>query len=86
MAIPRYNIPQPPQYRLDQVKVPVVIFWSDEDAFASVADVARLRAELPDLRAAHQLTFSHIDYLWGERAARELYHPLGDILQQFIGP
>ena len=52
----------------------------------SVADVARLRAELPDLRAAHQLTFSHIDYLWGERAARELYHPLGDMLQQFIRP
>ena len=76
----RYDISQPPLYSLSNVKVPTVIFWSNRDAFASIADVERLQRELPHVQNVHKVDFCHIDYLWGERAEFELYRPIGDTL------
>ena len=76
----RYDISQPPLYSLSNVKVPTVIFWSNRDAFASIADVERLQRELPHVQCVHKVDFCHIDYLWGERAEFELYRPIGDTL------
>ena len=79
----RYQMGHPPKYFLELVKVPIAIFWSDRDTFASQADVETLRKKLPNLKQVHKLEFCHIDYLWGERADKELYHPIGDVLKKF---
>ena len=76
----RYEIPQPPLYSLSDVNVPTVIFWSNRDSFASISDVERLQRELPHVQCVHKVDLCHIDYLWGEKAEAELYHPIGDIL------
>ena len=79
----RYKISQPPEYRPDRVQVPVVLFWSDRDVFASEADVERLEKELPHLKNTNKLSFNHIDYLWGKNAYSELYLPICDALKNF---
>jgi len=81
--VTRYQVCQPPKYHLELVKVPTVLFWSEKDAFASVADVVTLRNHLPDLRQVEKVKLCHIDYLWGETADTELYHPIGNVLQKF---
>ena len=80
----RYNISEAPVYSLSNVRVPVIIYWSDRDIFASKADVDRLQKDLPNLLEIHQLDFCHIDYLWGEKADIELYKPLGIRIKHFF--
>ena len=82
--VDRYNISEAPVYSLSNVRVPVIIYWSDRDIFASKADVDRLQKDLPNLLEIHQLDFCHIDYLWGEKADIELYKPLGIRIKHFF--
>ena len=79
----RYNISEAPTYSLGKVEVPVILYWSDRDTFASKTDVDRLQKELPNLMETHQLDFCHIDYLWGEKADTELYQPLGEKIKNY---
>lgn len=79
----RYNINQPPEYNLFNMNVPTVLFWSDQDTFASEADVDRLKKELPQLKMTYKLGLAHIDYLWGQDAPTELYNPICDVLKQY---
>ena len=77
-----YNSPQPPTYQLGSVTVPSVVFWSDRDSIACGSDVSRLQKELPNIISSHKLDYSHIDFLWGEKADWKLYQHIGDILDK----
>ncbi|CAI4222799.1 unnamed protein product [Auanema sp. JU1783] len=71
----------PPLYDYTKIKnVPIYLYWSDYDWLADEADVQNylLKALNPQwLKQVVKLDdFNHLDFIWGERAAGEVYKPL----------
>ena len=79
-----YNSTEPPTYTLGSVKVPSVVFWSENDSLACNGDVSRLEKELPNMISAHKVDYQHLDYLWGEKVDLNLYKHIGQILDKNV--
>ena len=79
-----YNSTEPPTYTLGSVKVPSVVFWSENDSLACNGDVSRLEKELPNMISAHKVEYQHLDYLWGEEVDLKLYKHIGQILDENV--
>ncbi|XP_077281143.1 lipase 3 isoform X2 [Temnothorax americanus] len=81
-----YGSTQPPKYTLERVKVPVAIFYSENDFITHRTDIQKLVDNLPNVthteKLAHE-TFNHIDYLWGRDAKTILYNRIPTILKKF---
>ncbi|KAG7173669.1 Lipase 3-like 3 [Homarus americanus] len=74
----KYGTPLPPPL-LNRVKVPVGLFYSDNDWVVDALDVLRTASELPSLALLHRVPlkdFNHLDFLWSENAHYLVYHPL----------
>ena len=75
----------PPIYDLGAVNVPMYLYYGDRDWLATSADVEN--SILPSLKqdclkATVKLTdFNHIDFVWGSRAADEVYKPIVDTIK-----
>ncbi|XP_043268566.1 lipase 3-like [Venturia canescens] len=81
-----YGVPEPPAYKLDKVKVPVAIFYSENDFLNHPNDVDKLADALPNVLEKHKIEyakFNHIDYLWGRDARSLLYNKIIKILKRF---
>ncbi|EDW03611.1 lipase 3 isoform X1 [Drosophila grimshawi] len=70
----RYNSLTPPEYKLENVKAKVAMYYSQNDWLAQPTDVEALRRRLPNV-VSHYLVdypeFNHLDFIWGVDA-REL--------------
>ncbi|XP_040078977.2 lipase 3-like [Ixodes scapularis] len=77
---PAYNGKiKPPSYSLARTKVPVAIYWSQNDWLASETDVRHLRDDLPNVVSFYKVPdpqFTHIDFGWGCNATKILYEPM----------
>jgi lysosomal acid lipase/cholesteryl ester hydrolase len=84
--------PTPPVYDVSAINVAVHLYWGDNDILADPTDVQFLIKNLPNLKGApncwpetwpHTCTgnnemkdFNHLDFIWGLRAAGEVYTPI----------
>ncbi|EEC20362.1 lipase, putative, partial [Ixodes scapularis] len=74
-----YGNIKPPSYSLARTKVPVAIYWSQNDWLASETDVRHLRDDLPNVVSFYKVPdpqFTHIDFGWGCNATKILYEPM----------
>lgn len=81
-----YGDTSPPDYSLDMVQVPVILYWGDNDWLASPQDVRRLASQLPRLIASIQVPYvgwNHADFMWAKDADVLLYKPVIEIIQNF---
>ncbi|XP_030378029.1 lipase 3 [Scaptodrosophila lebanonensis] len=74
----KYSIKTPPTYDVEAVDVPIYLYYSDNDYFASLIDVDRLRYTLNPsiLKRAYRLPeekWNHLDFLWGMGIKEILY-------------
>jgi hypothetical protein len=68
---------KPPQYDISQIEIPVYIFWGKDDWLADQLDVEGLISRLRNLVGNVFLEkFNHLDFIWGLRAAPEVYWPI----------
>ncbi|KAK0415632.1 hypothetical protein QR680_012036 [Steinernema hermaphroditum] len=80
-----YGTPNPPVYNLSTITTPVYLYWSDADWLADTADIKetllpQLKAEV--LKQNNQMKdFNHFDFIWGLRAADEIYKPIIEIIK-----
>jgi lysosomal acid lipase/cholesteryl ester hydrolase len=81
----RYGTANPPEYDVSQLEIPVGLYWGSTDWLADDKDVRRMLPVLKNKFAEVYLNdFNHMDFLWGQRAAKELYAPvLQDIRADF---
>lgn len=80
-----YGSTQPPKYCLERVKVPVAVFYSENDFLTDPADVQRLIEKFPNVVLKHKIEYSkfnHIDYLWGRDAKTLLYTHIIDFIRK----
>ena len=77
-----YHQASPPVYDLAQMRVPTYLYWGDLDILADPADVKFIVANVPNLKASNEMTdFNHLDFIWGLRAANEIYNPIIDTIK-----
>jgi lysosomal acid lipase/cholesteryl ester hydrolase len=78
-----YHQPTPTVYDATTVQVPVHLYWGDNDILADPEDVKFLIARLPNLKGNHGLyDFNHLDFIWGLRAAAEVYTPIIETIKK----
>ncbi|KAH7708702.1 Protein LIPL-1 [Aphelenchoides avenae] len=82
--IEHYGQSTPPIYDFGKDNVPIYLYWSDTDWIADKKDVQNylLKVIKPEyLKQSVELTdFNHMDFVWGLRAAREIYAPIQQII------
>ncbi|GMS81342.1 hypothetical protein PENTCL1PPCAC_3517, partial [Pristionchus entomophagus] len=74
-----YGMTTPPQYDLSKVSVPTYLFHSPADLLADPDDVQYLLKTLPRGTVAENVElrdFNHIDFVYGLRAATEIYEKI----------
>lgn len=80
-----YGSRQPPQYQMEKVKVPVALYYSDDDWLADPQDVARLERELPNVKDSYKVPeryFSNMDFQFSKKAPKAIYNRLIESIQK----
>lgn len=78
-----YRRLSPPDYNLNNLRVPVAIYYAKDDWLASVKDVHRLLDLLPNLVMSYLVphkAFNHIDFMWGIDAPKLVYEALFSVM------
>jgi len=75
-----------PEYKLQNVKTPVALYWSDNDYFAMPGDILHTISGLPNIVPGmnHEVEFelfTHLDFLWGIDADKLVYNKMLENLQ-----
>ncbi|KAL6440421.1 hypothetical protein ACFW04_003148 [Cataglyphis niger] len=86
MNLKLYGSTQPPKYNLERIKVPMAIFYSDNDFLTHYTDVQKLVNRLPNVIEVKKVPyekFNHIDYMWGRDARTLLYNRIVLVLKKF---
>jgi len=76
-----YKSPQPPIYDIKQVNTPTYLYSSECDWISEPLDVENivvtgLRGENKLVTSTIVPSFNHMDFIWGSRAATEIYNPI----------
>ncbi|XP_045113942.1 gastric triacylglycerol lipase-like [Portunus trituberculatus] len=85
--IVNYGQEQPPEYDISRIKVPITLFWADNDWLTGQEDINNLRQKLPNLQAIHKVSnpiFSHLDFLWATDARPLVYDKIFEILDRTL--
>ncbi|KAG5318208.1 LIP3 Lipase, partial [Acromyrmex heyeri] len=81
-----YNATEPPDYNLTNIKLPIGLFYADNDWLADSLDVKKLyNSLLPNIFDLYRVPlpkFNHLDFLWGKDAPKLVYEKLfNDLLK-----
>ncbi|XP_071548519.1 gastric triacylglycerol lipase-like [Panulirus ornatus] len=82
-----YGQAQPPEYDVTNIKIPITMFWANNDWLTSEKDVHRLQEMLPHTEACYKVpnpAFSHLDFLWATDARSLVYEKVFDILDAAV--
>jgi len=74
-----YGSRSPPDYKLSNIKVPLVYYYGGHDSLADLKDVVRRILELPPSVLAGQnfySDYSHLDFIWGKDAPDRVYYKM----------
>ncbi|XP_033217072.1 lipase 3-like isoform X2 [Belonocnema kinseyi] len=74
----KYGQSKPPDYNLQNVKVPIAIFYADNDLLADYRDIEKLAAILPSVQLYYKIpneNFNHIDFMFAIDSPKLIYEP-----------
>ncbi|CAF89870.1 unnamed protein product, partial [Tetraodon nigroviridis] len=79
-----YNQTTPPEYRLQDMKVPTALFSGGQDTLADPRDVAVLLTQVPQLVFhQHVQHWEHLDFIWGLDAPDVLFPNILELLHRY---
>ncbi|XP_071560690.1 lipase 3 [Temnothorax nylanderi] len=82
-----YNSTTPPDYQLERITAPIVLFSSDNDWLATTKDVELLSARLNNLvfhyKTPVSANFNHYDFIWGKSCVQLVSLPILQLLAQY---
>ncbi|XP_014207283.1 lipase 3-like [Copidosoma floridanum] len=82
----KYRSIKPPQYNLNNVKVPVSLHYSINDWLSHPRDVEKLYTELPNTIGKFRVPddkFNHIDYLWAKDVKVLVYDKIMNLMKRY---
>lgn len=76
----------PPEYPLQKVTTPVVLYYGANDAYTTEEDVMALRSRLPNAisREVPFEMFSHLDFLFSNDSKELLYKDVFEVLNNYL--
>lgn len=83
--IEHYGTSTPPEYNLDNVKVPVALFLGDKDDLATIADGHTLEKKLPNVSLFEVVDsegFTHLDFAIAIDADKLVYSKILDMMNE----
>eukprot|EP00057_Strongylocentrotus_purpuratus_P024765 XP_011679239.1 PREDICTED: gastric triacylglycerol lipase-like [Strongylocentrotus purpuratus] len=82
-----YHQREPPEYHVENLNVPVALFWGDNDFLADPQDVGRLIPQIPHLIYNKEIkNFEHLDFIWAMDANKIVYNDILHIMSGKIPP
>ncbi|CAH2255174.1 jg7249 [Pararge aegeria aegeria] len=81
-----YNTPKPPVYNLTLATMPFALFVGRNDRLSTIADVAILRNQLPNVVeyiVNRRALFNHADDVWGKHMIDYLFPDIFRVLKQY---
>ncbi|XP_052740925.1 lipase 3-like [Bicyclus anynana] len=80
----KYGAITPPEYDLNRVTVPVVLFYSTNDWLSDLEDVKQLFAKLPNVYDSYNINrFNHVDYMFADVAKVLIYSVIIKKIEEF---
>lgn len=79
-----YGQRTPREYRLGNTRVPVAIFYADNDKLVAAEDVQRLPNKLSnviEINRVNDATFNHFDFPWAKDAKELVYNRIVELLK-----
>ncbi|XP_041671349.1 gastric triacylglycerol lipase isoform X2 [Cheilinus undulatus] len=78
-----YNQSTPPEYRVQDMKVPTALFSGGQDTLADPKDVAILLTQVSNLVFHRHIDhWDHLDFIWGLDAPEQMFPYILKLLQQ----
>lgn len=80
----RYGYVDPPDYRLHNVTVPIILHYSLNDRLAAKVDVLKLHSKLRNahLKEVKHPKFNHADFVWAKTVETLLYNDVLDLFNR----
>jgi lysosomal acid lipase/cholesteryl ester hydrolase len=80
-----YNQTTPPVYDITKVKVPVALYWAQNDYLADPTDVQFLRGNLPNIVDDFNIaTYNHLDFVWAYNTKEKFYDRMVALMEKYI--
>ncbi|XP_016840204.1 lipase 3 isoform X1 [Nasonia vitripennis] len=79
-----YNQTEPPEYKLDNVRVPVAVYYAHNDLLTDYKDILSLAKRLPNVPVLYEVPdekFNHIGFTFATKAPKIIYEPLMSYLK-----
>ncbi|XP_011296940.1 lipase 3 isoform X2 [Fopius arisanus] len=74
----KYGQSEPPEYNINNTRIPVAIFYANNDLLSDKRDVEKLAEDLPNTEMVYKVpmeAFNHIDFMFAIDAPALLYQP-----------
>jgi len=83
----RYHQDKPTEYDVTKIDTPISFFSGGADWLASPQDVENLMPKIRNVQGNTYLAdFNHFDFIWGLRAAPQVYWPIRNDIRADFGP
>ncbi|XP_066601259.1 uncharacterized protein [Prorops nasuta] len=81
----RYGKISPPEYPLENISVPIVIFYGENDPYTTEKDAMTIQSKLrtASLRRIRSTNFSHLDFIFSKESKNLVYDDVLEILRYY---
>uniref|UniRef100_A0A8C5X1Q3 Lipase n=1 Tax=Malurus cyaneus samueli TaxID=2593467 RepID=A0A8C5X1Q3_9PASS len=81
----KYNQTAPPEYKIEEIKIPTAVWSGGQDTFADPKDTAKLLPRITNLIYHEDFpAWGHLDFIWGLDATEKMYMKIIELIGKYL--